>query len=870
MKSAQLRKKFLDYFAKNGHTVVPSSPVIPHKDPTLLFINAGMNKFKKVFLGQSELEYKRATSSQKCIRVGGKHNDLDNVGHTNRHLTFFEMLGNFSFGDYFKEEAIKFAWDLSIHVLEIDPERVWVSVYKEDQETFELWKKWIPEERIVFMGAEDNYWSMGDTGPCGPCTELYYDLGSEKGDFASPAEDPEGKRFFEFWNLVFMQFNKDENGKKTPLPKPCVDTGMGLERIVAMKNGVDSIFETDILQALIAKIGTFTNIKYEENKPAFHVIADHMRALSFAIADGAQPGNVDRGYVLRKILRRAVRYARQIEIDQPFLADLFPVLLKTMGADFPELKSSEGKICELLTIEEENFFRTLRRGGNILQSVIEHSKGQITGEDAFKLKDTYGFPLEEIMLLAKDSGLSVNLDAFMLLEEKAKELSKASHKQTAQIAEESLFSKFAEKNKPAKFTGYEEFESNGSVIGIVREGEFVDLLTEGQEAAIICDSTPFYAEMGGQVGDKGRLFHHEAEFEVTDTVSPYLGVVLHKGKLKKGKLIQGEPVHLAIDKEYRGFIQNNHTATHLLHWALEKVLGGHIRQTGSLVDSKKLRFDFSHHKPLTEKEIREIETLINDAIRKDSEVSSYELTYEAAKKRSDIKQFFGDKYGAKVRVVDIEDSSKELCGGTHIKHLGKIHLFRIVKESSIAQGIRRIEAATGKMAEAFTYEREDVLKRLAGTLDAPLPKVEERLKGLLEEQEKLSKQLKAMRKVHLKALLDDLLTKKEKLGNIFFVRSKVDLFKDEFAPLANDLLAQLGSGVLLLGMEQDDRCQLLVRVSPDLIERGIKANDLVREIAPIVGGKGGGRPDNAQAGGKNPEQLEAAFAKAKTLLEKHI
>lgn len=870
MKTSEIRKKFLEFFKGHGHTIVPSSPVIPHDDPTLLFVNAGMNQFKKVFLGQTKLEYSRAVTSQKCIRVGGKHNDLDNVGHTSRHLTFFEMLGNFSFGDYFKEEAIRFAWEAANKVFGLNKDLIWVTVFEEDDEAFELWTKWMPKNRIVRMGAKDNFWSMGDTGPCGPCTELLYDRGEAFGPAKNPKEDTSGERFFEFWNLVFMQFNREESGKMHPLPNPCVDTGMGLERMASLKAGVKTLFETDVLRSLITTVENLSGVEYTKNRPAFHVIADHLRSLSFAIADGAQPSNVERGYVLRKLLRRAVRYGRQIGLEEPFLARAFPTLLEKMGEDYPELISSTERIKEILTVEEENFFRTLRRGGNILQSIIEDAKKsrtkQITGDDAFKLKDTYGFPLEEILLLAKDNGLEVNLDSFMLLEGKAKELSKKSREKKVQVAEESLFVKFLEDHEPTKFVGYEALEANGSIIGIIVDGEFRDVMREGEEGSLILDQTAFYAEMGGQVGDHGKIYHHSAHFQVSDCVSPYPGVVLHQGVLKKGAFMKGEPVHLSIDPHLRKESERNHTATHLLHWALEEVLGAHIRQTGSLVAPDRFRFDFSHHKPLTDKEIRQIEEKINEKIRTDRPVKTYQMSYETAKRRSDIKQFFGEKYGKEVRVVNIDEFSKELCGGTHVSHLSEIGLFRIAKESSIAAGQRRIEAVTGKRAEDFMYEREDLLKQVGEAVDAAPQQIPEKVKALLHEHEQLQHQLKKMRRVHVKALMDELALKKEKVGNISIICSKVELFKDEFATLANDLLVKMGSGVLLLGMEEEDRCQLLLRVTPDLVSQGIKANELIRDIAPLVGGSGGGRPEAAQAGGKDKSGLEAAFTKAKELI----
>jgi alanyl-tRNA synthetase len=713
MLSQEIRRAFLNYFKSKGHAIVPSSPVIPHDDPTLLFINAGMNQFKDVFLGESKRDYTRAATTQKCIRVGGKHNDLENVGHTSRHLTFFEMIGNFSFGDYFKKEAIEYAWDITNHVFKFDPEKIWVSVFRDDDEAFSLWEKFLPAKRIVRLGEKDNFWAMGDTGPCGPCSELLYDRGDHYGSARSPLEDSSGERYLEFWNLVFMQYSKNAAGNLEPLPKKSIDTGSGLERVVSLKMGVDTVFETDILRSLIAETEKISGKVYHKDgkdAPAFHVIADHIRSLSFAIADGVQPSNTDRGYVLRKILRRAVRYGRMLGLQKPFLAQVFPRLLSVMGEDFPELKTSQERICEILTLEEEAFIRTLARGGQLLGQVIERSQElrKISGEDAFKLKDTYGFPLEEVLLIAKDENLVVDMVRYAELDEEAKEKSRKAHKTSAQNFGENFFAEFAKKHKPCVFEGYQTPALDAVVTAIVVEGAFVDQLNEGEQGIVLLDRTPFYAEMGGQVGDTGAIGH----FRVYDTTSPYPGVIAHLGTQVKGSLRVNEKVSAAIDLKRRQEIQNNHTATHILHWALHKVLGHHIKQAGSLVDEKRLRFDFSHHKAVSPAEIREIERLVNEKIRSDKAVESYELKYEDAQKRSDIKQFFGEKYGDKVRVIDI-DFSKELCGGTHAARVGTIGLFKIAKESSIAAGVRRIEAVTGAYAEALVEEQESLIQAVS-------------------------------------------------------------------------------------------------------------------------------------------------------------
>lgn len=875
MLSQELRKKFLSYFKDKGHSVVPSSPTVPHNDPTLLFINAGMNQFKDVFLGKSQREYTRAVSSQKCIRVGGKHNDLDNVGHTSRHMTFFEMLGNFSFGDYFKEEAIAFAWEVTTNVFQFDPERVWVSVFETDEEAFELWKPHIPEKRIIRLGEEENFWSMGETGPCGPCSELLFDRGDAFGSATHPLEDKTGERFPEFWNLVFMEFNRDASGKMTPLPNQCVDTGAGLERVASFLMGADNVFQSDILRTLIARVEELSGKKYDPSDthlaPVFHVVADHVRALAFAMADGAQPSNVERGYVLRKILRRAVRYGRLLGFNKPFLAEVFPLLVNIMGNDYPELKTAQHQIGEILTIEEEGFFRTLRRGGNILNSIIEKSekssRKEISGEDAFKLKDTYGFPLEEILLIAKDSELSVNLDAYTILEKQAKERSrsaKASHKQ---VAESSIFEDFVKHHGISEFLGYTDHKGEATIKGLLVDGKSVEVMEAGQEGMIVLDATPFYAEKGGQVGDRGKLSHDTALFSVKDCQSPFPGVIAHLGFLERGTLMVGEPVLAEIDKTRREKVQKHHTATHLLHWALQQVLGTHIRQAGSLVEAGRLRFDFNHHKPLTREEIREVEKLVNEKIWENKPLKTYELKLEEVQNHPEIKQFFGDKYGEVVRVVDINGYSKELCGGTHVENVGEIGYFRIAKEGSIAKGVRRIDAVIGMEAEKLRYQLEDQLSGIADALKANLPKVEDSLQTLLKENQALKEQALFARKKHLNDLSKTLMNNIKKVNTIPVLSAVVDIRKSELNDLGTLLLEKMASGIVFLCVIEGEKCQLFLKVSPDLVKQGIHANTLIRDIAHIVEGSGGGKKESAQAGGKNPKGVIIAFDKIQEMLK---
>ena len=875
MLSHDIRKKFLSYFKQKGHAIVPSSPTVPHDDPTLLFINAGMNQFKDVFLGKSQRDYTRAVSSQKCIRVGGKHNDLDNVGHTSRHMTFFEMLGNFSFGDYFKKEAIDFAWEVSTEVFQFDPKRIWVSVFETDDETFELWKSHIDEKQIIRLGEDENFWSMGDTGPCGPCTELLYDRGEKFGSASHPFQDKTGERFPEFWNLVFMEYNRDSSRKLHPLPKKCVDTGAGLERVVSFLTEKDSIFQSDILRAMIADIEKLSRKKYDPSDkhfaPAFHVIADHTRALAFAIADGAQPSNIERGYVLRKILRRAIRYGRLIGFNKPFLANVLPTLVDVMGNDYPELKSAQAQISELLTIEEEAFFRTLQRGGNILNGIIEKggksSRKEITGEDAFKLKDTYGFPLEEILLIAKDNELAVNLDTYEILEEQARERSKGAKVTHKQIAETSIFEDFVKHHGLSEFAGYQEVQSEGTIKGLIVDGKSVDTMEEGDEGSVILDITPFYAEKGGQVGDVGKLSHNKALFEVRDCQTPYPGVIAHHGILNKGILIVGEPVVAKIDQMRRKNIGKHHTATHLLHWALQQVLGSHIRQAGSLVETDRLRFDFNHHKGLSKEELRKVEELVNEKIWENKPLKTYELKLEEVQKHPEIKQFFGEKYGKTVRVVDIDGYSKELCGGTHVENVGEIGYFRIAKEGSIAKGVRRIEAVLGKECEHLRYALEDQLSNISDTLKTQPLQVEEALQALIKENQSLKEGALLARKHQLSTLADALIKDVKKIDQISFLRGVVDVQKSELNDLSSNLINQMKSGVILLSIIEKDSCHLFLRVSSDLIMQGIHANTLIKEIAPIIEGSGGGKKEIAQAGGKHPEKINAVFDKTEELLK---
>jgi alanyl-tRNA synthetase len=859
----EIRKRFLKYFENKGHLIVPSSSVVPHDDPTLLFTNAGMNQFKDIFLGKSSRDYKMATTAQKCIRAGGKHNDLENVGHTKRHLTFFEMLGNFSFGAYFKEEAIQFAWEMSTEVFQLDSGKIWASVFREDDEAYELWKKHLPESRIIRLDEKDNFWMMGDTGPCGPCSELLFDKGAAYGEAPSPREDSSGERYQEFWNLVFMQYDRLNAKEQINLPKPCIDTGAGLERVVGLIQGTDNVFETDILRGLIRAIEERSGIAYCANDaraPAFRVIADHLRCLTFAIADGAAPGNVERGYVLRKILRRAVRYGKSLGFEDPFLASLLPALIHEMQEPYPEIAAGKERIADILSQEEESFFRTLKRGGNILSRVIEESKDQtISGDDAFKLKDTYGLPLEEIQLIAKDAQLKVDIDRYLELEQEAKERSKVAQKGGGERKNDALFEEIRKEMGETEFLGYEQKESLSEVVALIVDGAHVQAIEAGEEAIVLLDRTPFYAEMGGQVGDRGSLKAEDALFQVTDCQISFKGLYAHSGILERGTLKVGDQVAAAIDQERRKLIANNHTATHLLHLGLEQVLGGHIKQAGSVVDENRLRFDFSHHKALSLDEMRAIERKVNASIRENIAVETQEIAYTEVLERREIKQFFGDKYDQMVRLVDIKES-KELCGGTHAERTGDIGCFKITSEASIGAGIRRIEAVTGKNADEEFYRLEDTQLSLAKELKANPILLLERVKKLLEEHAQLQKEVARAHLKELQSLAEKLSAKAVQVGNVTWLSAIVAVDIKDLKDLADQLANCLPSAVIALAAKEEGRCQLLIKVSQDLISQGIFADALVKKAAPLIEGKGGGKKEMAQAGGKESNRLEEALS----------
>jgi len=852
----EIRKRFIEYFREKGHYEVPSSPVVPHDDPSLLFINAGMNQFKDVFLGKSAPDHSRAVSVQKCIRVGGKHNDLENVGHTSRHLTFFEMLGNFSFGDYFKKEVIKYAWEISTQVFQFPEEKLYATVFLDDDEAFSLWEEFLPSSRIIRLGEKDNFWAMGEFGPCGPCSELLFDRGPSYGSATSPAEDVFGERFMEFWNLVFMQYNRKVDGKIEPLPNPSIDTGAGLERLMILIQDKTSIFETDVLRSLIASVEALSGKSYESGPQApFQVIADHLRCLGFAIADGVLPSNTDRGYVLRKVLRRAVRYGKQLGIEKPFLGRLVPDLVSLMGDPYEELQKAQGQIIEIVTQEEEAFFRTLRHGGNILARVIEKTQeGVISGDDAFLLKDTYGLPLEEIELIAVDHDLRVDTKRFDELENQAKQRSKASRKGLSQVVEESLFEEISRECGQSLFV--RSPTASGTVVAIIKDGKRVDALCEGEEGMIIVSETCFYAEGGGQVGDQGLLQHETMQFVVSNTISPFQGLIAHIGSLSRGAVRVGEGVDAAIDSDRRKKIEANHTATHLLHRELLEVLGEHARQSGSLVTDDYFRFDFCHHKAMTAEELRTVESRVNERIRENHEVSSYELSFDEVQKRSDIRQIFGEKYGSIVRVLET-GPSKELCGGTHVSRCGDIGYFRIKKESSIAAGIRRIEGVTGQEAILEARRADLFIEEMANGLNVPPGKVQERVQKLLHDSKEMEVQLKELKKERLHFVVSQL--KAVERDGKTIVCGELPISPKELKAAIEEIAHKYGRALIVLGCTDAHRAHILVKVPHHLVKEGLNAGKLLQKGLSIIEGNGGGKAELAQGAGPCLEKLSSAI-----------
>ena len=853
MNSAELRKAFLDYFAAQGHRIVPSSPLVPGNDPTLLFTNAGMVQFKDCFLGSDVRNYVRATSSQRCVRAGGKHNDLENVGYTARHHTFFEMLGNFSFGDYFKQEAIAFAWDFLTKELGIPEERLWVTVYKDDDETADIWlkKMGVSAERFSRLGEQDNFWSMGDIGPCGPCSEIFYDHGEDifGGPPGSPDED--GDRYVEVWNLVFMQFDRSADGTLTPLPKPSVDTGMGLERIAAVMQGVHSNYDIDLFQALIKSAAEITKTKDLSNN-SLRVIADHIRSASFLIIDGVLPGNEGRGYVLRRIIRRALRHGYELNTKELFFYKLYAALREQMGDAYPELATNEDHVIRVLRTEEERFAETLSQGMGILEDAIEQLKGtELDGETVFKLYDTYGFPADLTADVARNRNLTIDQAGFEAAMQAQRERARSASKFSASLGGVQLEGKTA-------FIGYDNSESQARVTALLSDGKSVEGLATGQAGQVVLDTAPFYAESGGQAGDTGVLHANGAVFRVEDTVKNRDAFV-HIGVLESGSLSVGVSVSAQINEADRSATALNHSATHIVHAALREVLGKHVTQKGSLVDPSRLRFDFSHYEGLTDDELLSIENLVNEQIRLNEPVKTDLMTPEQATEAGAM-ALFGEKYGDEVRVLRIGDFSMELCGGTHAQRAGDIGLFKILSESGIASGVRRIEAVTGATAVDAVRETEQALFRIGALLKGTPADVEAKVGQALARNRELEKELKSLRAQLASGSSNDKVVATDVEGiKVLAQQLADDIDADTLRQTLDNIKDKLGNAaVVLASVTAEGKVRLAAGVSKDATSR-IRAGDLVNHVAHQVGGKGGGRPDFAQAGGTDASNLAAAL-----------
>jgi alanyl-tRNA synthetase len=858
--STQLRQAFLDYFAKHGHTIVPSSSLVPHNDPTLLFTNAGMVQFKDCFLGKDKRDYVRAASSQRCVRAGGKHNDLENVGYTARHHTFFEMLGNFSFGDYFKKDAIRFGWEFITGTLKIDPARLMVTVYHTDDEAYDLWHKLIglPAERIVRIGdkpggGSDNFWQMGDTGPCGPCTEIFYDHGSSVQGGPPGSPDADGDRWVEIWNLVFMQFDRSADGKLTPLPKPSVDTGAGLERMAAVMQGVTNNYDTDLFVDLIHAAASMLGTSEYKN-PSLRVIADHIRACSFLILDGVVPSNEGRGYVLRRIARRAMRHGHKFGKSPTFFHNLVSTLAEKMGDAYPELRAKQGFVSDVLLKEGEQFARTLETGMEILDAAIAKLGGAkvIDGNTVFKLHDTYGFPTDLTADIARERGLTIDTDGY----ERAMDVQRKQSQAASQFGVD--LSADVKLESKTDFLGYQAVTDVGQVVALLKGGAAVDELQAGDEGEVVLDRTPFYAESGGQVGDSGELGNVSAKFLVSDTRKRG-SAFSHIGTLAQGAIAVGDKLAANVDALRRKAIMANHSATHLLHAALRKILGAHVQQKGSLVEPDRLRFDFSHFEAVSAEQLKEIETLVNEQVRLNHDADTRELPYDQAIAAGAL-AFFGDKYGDKVRVLKLGDFSTELCGGTHVGRSGDIGLFKIVSESGIAAGVRRIEAVTGQGALDVVNANEAVLREVAGLVKGTRDDVSSKVAQLVERTRSLERELQTLRQKLASGGGRDILKEAQVVNGINVLAARLDgADAKALRDTADQLKNKLGSAVVVLGAVEGEKVFLVASVTQDLAGR-LKAGDIIKPVAELCGGRGGGRADFAQAGGTQPDKVDAALA----------
>ncbi len=866
----EIRQTFLDYFRDHDHEVVKSASLIPRDDPTLLFTNAGMVPFKRVFLGEEKKDYLRASSSQKCVRAGGKHNDLENVGRTARHHTFFEMLGNFSFGDYFKTDAIRLAWDLLIKVYGLPAERLYASVYFKDEEAYQIWHQEVglPLEKIIRLGEKDNFWSMGDTGPCGPCSEILIDQGPEMGcgrPDCAPGCDCD--RFLEIWNLVFMQYNRDANGLLTPLPKPSIDTGMGLERITAVIQGVPNNFLTDLFADIILALKEISGIpmgQKEETDIAIKVICDHSRALTFLLADGALPSNEGRGYVVRRILRRAARFGKVLGIDRPFLFRLSQVVGEVMGDYFPEVREHMAFTSQVIQKEEERFLETLDFGLKSLNEEIDRLRQQkelvLPGSLVFKLYDTYGFPLDIIQDVIRDQDLSIDQIGFQTLMDRQREMSRKAWKGSGDREIQEGYKALMARDLKSEFKGYDTLETESRIIGIVQDGQEVRETDNSQQLELVTAETPFYAESGGQTGDMGIISSPKGIFNVEETFSLPNGLILHRGRMQQGSLAMGDQVTLSVSRERRTPTAHNHTATHLLHRALRRILGEQVKQAGSLVTPQRLRFDFSHYSALSLKELQAVEDLVNEQIRRNLPVNTHIMDYEAAKATGAI-ALFEERYGDRVRMVQLGDFSQELCGGTHTARTGDLGLVKILAEGSVAAGVRRIEAVTGKEALKTVHQEEQWLRSIGDLLKVSPEDLLPRIEKLLAQQKDLERTITRLNKSLLSGGgVENILEQARVVNGIKILASPVQTADPkELRDLADSLRDRLQSGIVILGGVNEEKVLLVTTVSKDLNQK-FHAGKIIKRLAKSLGGDGGGRPDMAQAGGNRPDLLESTMA----------
>lgn len=876
MQSVEIRKKYLEFFKSKGHAIRPSSPLVPPPDdPTLLFTTAGMVQFKPLWAG-AELPFKRAATVQKCLRAGGKGSDLENVGKTLRHHTFFEMLGNFSFGDYFKREAIQFAAEFVFDVLKMPKDKIWVSVYKNDDEALAIWRDeiGIKSDRMVRLGEKDNFWGpAGVSGACGPCSEIYYDLGPDYGCGSADCKPGcDCERYLEFWNLVFPQFYQNEDGSRKPLERKGIDTGMGLERLsFLLQDGAKNNYETDLFKPIVNECKKYAKVPYDgENKSSYHVVSDHIRALTFVFSEGVMPSNEGRGYVLRRLLRRAVRHGRKLGITEPFLYKLVDVVINIMKESYPELLETREQVTRIVLSEEERFQRTIDYGLSMLEEITEKLKknntATISGEDIFKLYDTYGFPVDLLQEIALEKSLNLDLSGFEKFMAGQKEKARQSWTGAEKANINPIYSEIKKDCGEQKFLGYEKIKLNAKVIAIVSEGKKINGLGKGKTGEVFLDQTPFYAEQGGQAGDTGKLVSAKGEIEVSDTKRIMQGVIVHKVLVENGEVNIGDEIEAVVDEDRRLSIMRHHTATHLLQYVLRQVLGDHVKQAGSLVAPHKLRFDFTHFAAITKEELSRIEQLVNIKVLEDVAADCYELPREEALKKG-VLAFFGEKYGEVVRVLDIGGYSKELCGGTHVDKTGKIGYFRILSESSVAAGVRRIEACAGFESIKIANEEKEKLAIISEILKSEPESVLNKVRNLVNEHNSLSKEKEKLHADNVVSLSTQIIEKVQEINGIKVISENVGVISVENIRRLGDLLKEkIKSGIIVLGSNLDGKVSLLAVVTDDLVQKGYHAGKIIKEVSVVVGGSGGGKPNMAQAGGKNPELLDNALKKVREIV----